>query len=295
VSVFAFDCAGSGRSDGEFVTLGWGEQRDLADVIAFLRASGEVSTIALWGRSMGAATALLHAHRDPSVAAIVLDSPFADLRRLCSELVGVGSASMGIDRRLLTLALPLALRLVRNSVKARSGMDLFDLKPIEHVAQAHVPALFCAGRGDDFVSPRHAADIYKAYGSADVFKALHLVDGDHNSIRPAAFLNVAGGFLRRALSTQPAHERLSAPLALRAAEAEAPTPAPLDARVRSAPPPVLAPPVPQAPSLPPPSPAVRARAVPQGVEAEAQGKDSDGSSGSDVMLQLALEESFART
>ena len=33
-------------------------------------------------RSMGAATALLHAHRDPSIAALVLDSPFTDLRVL---------------------------------------------------------------------------------------------------------------------------------------------------------------------------------------------------------------------
>ena len=33
----------------------------------YMRA-GTVSTIALWGRSMGAATALLHTHRDPSVS-----------------------------------------------------------------------------------------------------------------------------------------------------------------------------------------------------------------------------------
>ena len=32
--------------------------------------------------SMGAATALLHGHRDPSIAAMVLDSPFADLKQL---------------------------------------------------------------------------------------------------------------------------------------------------------------------------------------------------------------------
>lgn len=30
---------------------------------------------------MGAATALLHTHRDPSIAAMILDSPFADLRQ----------------------------------------------------------------------------------------------------------------------------------------------------------------------------------------------------------------------
>jgi len=34
----------------------------------------------MWGRSMGAATALLHANRDPSIAGMVLDSAFADLK-----------------------------------------------------------------------------------------------------------------------------------------------------------------------------------------------------------------------
>ena len=36
-----------------------------------------MSKVALWGRSMGAATAVLYAQRDPSVAALVLDSAFS--------------------------------------------------------------------------------------------------------------------------------------------------------------------------------------------------------------------------
>jgi alpha-beta hydrolase superfamily lysophospholipase len=51
-----------------------------------LRANRRVSTIALWGRSMGAVTALLHADRDPSIAGLVLDSPFSDLPKLVNEL-----------------------------------------------------------------------------------------------------------------------------------------------------------------------------------------------------------------
>jgi pimeloyl-ACP methyl ester carboxylesterase len=37
----------------------------------------------LWGRSMGACTALMYAHKYPNnVTAMVLDSPFKDLRKL---------------------------------------------------------------------------------------------------------------------------------------------------------------------------------------------------------------------
>lgn len=62
---------GSGQSDGKYVTLGYREQDDLALAIQHLRKTGNVSTIGLWGRSMGAVTALLYSQTDPSIAGIV--------------------------------------------------------------------------------------------------------------------------------------------------------------------------------------------------------------------------------
>jgi len=41
---------------------------------------------------MGAATALLHAPRDPLIDAIIADSPFADLHQLIEEIVEVSTA-----------------------------------------------------------------------------------------------------------------------------------------------------------------------------------------------------------
>ena len=53
------------------MTLGWREQDDLALAIKHLRELGTVSTIGLWGRSMGAVTALLYSQKDPSIAGVV--------------------------------------------------------------------------------------------------------------------------------------------------------------------------------------------------------------------------------
>ncbi|KAL8434178.1 hypothetical protein ACSSS7_003318 [Eimeria intestinalis] len=89
ITVFAFDFSGSGRSDGPYISLGWWERDDLDTVVEHLRSTGTVSSIGLWGRSMGAVTALMHAHRDPSIGGMVLDSPFASLRRLAEELADV--------------------------------------------------------------------------------------------------------------------------------------------------------------------------------------------------------------
>lgn len=74
ISVLSFDFTGSGLSGGqpkgvsdawgtgsmfffragEYVSLGWHERDDLRHIVAHLRSLDRVSTIGLWGRSMGA-------------------------------------------------------------------------------------------------------------------------------------------------------------------------------------------------------------------------------------------------
>lgn len=62
---------GSGLSEGQWVTLGAEEVDDVASAVEHLRSGGRVSTVGLWGRSMGAVTALLYSHKDPSIAGMV--------------------------------------------------------------------------------------------------------------------------------------------------------------------------------------------------------------------------------
>ncbi len=79
-----FDCSGSGNSDGSYVTLGLKEARDLDSVVNFLVKDKKIEEIALWGRSMGASTALIYASKilPVKISSIVLDSPFKDLEKL---------------------------------------------------------------------------------------------------------------------------------------------------------------------------------------------------------------------
>lgn len=59
ISVLAFDFAGSGLSEGEYVTLGYREHWDVKSVLTHVRASGRATRIGLWGRSMGSMGAVL--------------------------------------------------------------------------------------------------------------------------------------------------------------------------------------------------------------------------------------------
>ena len=176
-SYLAFDTAGSGQSDGDYVSLGYFEREDLATVISHLREGGRTSTIALWGRSMGAATALLHAERDPSIAAMVLDSAFADLVMLAQDMVEKGR-QQGLFAPGFVISL--ALRWIRQSVQKRAKFDINDLSPIKHADRCYIPAQFVAGEGDDFISPDHSHKIYEKY-SGD--KNIILVEGSHNTPR----------------------------------------------------------------------------------------------------------------
>ena len=193
LAVFSFDFAGSGKSDGQHVSLGFYEREDLMCVIAHLRATNVVSTIALWGRSMGAATALMHGDRDPSIACMILDSPFADLTQLAEEMVEKGR-EQGIT--VPTFAVAVALRLIRGSVKRQANFDIKHISPIAHADKCFIPALFVAGEHDDFIHKRHSEAIHAKYAGD---KNLIIVEGDHNSPRPKFMFDSASIFLQTCL------------------------------------------------------------------------------------------------
>lgn len=190
LTCFAFDFSGSGRSDGDYVSLGFFEREDLKVVVEYLRNSGKVSTIALWGRSMGAATALLHGDRDPSIAAMVLDSPFADLTQLAEEMVDKGRENGLV---VPGFVVGIAIRMIRGSVQKQAGFNIRDLSPQAHADRCFIPALFVAAKNDDFIKPHHSQQIHDLYAGD---KNLVLVEGDHNSPRSQFLFDSTAIFLQ---------------------------------------------------------------------------------------------------
>jgi hypothetical protein len=171
VGVLAFDAAGSGLSEGDWVTLGAREAEDLACVVRHLRASGAVSTLAVYGRSMGAVTALLFAASDEAAAddagddrggrlcAIVCDSPFARLSDLILEIIR--SQRLPVPGVLLKGA----LALMRGTVKRKAGFDLREASPLDVVRRCRVPCLFGHALADSFIPVSHSERLVAAYGA----------------------------------------------------------------------------------------------------------------------------------
>ena len=207
LAVFAFDFAGSGKSDGDYVSLGYYEREDLSCVVAHLRATNVVSTIALWGRSMGAATALMFGDRDPSIACMILDSSFADLTQLCEEMCEKGR-EQGIV--VPGFVVSVALQMIQRSVKKQAGFNIKQISPISHADKCFIPALFVAGEHDDFIKKHHSEELHAKYAGD---KNIIIVEGDHNSPRPKFMFDSASIFLQTCLQI-PSEWTLEVPVSM---------------------------------------------------------------------------------
>ena len=87
----------------------------MAVVVNFLRNAG-MGHIGLWGRSMGAVTALRYcvAQQDYSIAGLVLDSPFRNLPLLIRELAR--------DRGIPGFASSIAIHYIRRAIVAKDPL-----------------------------------------------------------------------------------------------------------------------------------------------------------------------------
>jgi len=86
-NVVLYSYRGMPGSDRAPITFGIKEVLELQAVIAFARKRISNARIGLLGYSMGAVVSLLGAAGEPGVEALVLDSPFSDLRTLMIENV----------------------------------------------------------------------------------------------------------------------------------------------------------------------------------------------------------------
>ncbi|WCJ23655.1 alpha/beta-Hydrolases superfamily protein [Euphorbia peplus] len=190
ITVFTLDFSGSGISGGEHVTLGWYEKDDLKAVVDYLRQDGNVSLIGLWGRSMGAVTSLMYGAEDPSIAGMVLDSPFSDLVDLMMELVDT------YKFRFPKFTVKFAIQYMKRAIQKKAKFDITGLNTLKVAQSCFVPALFGHAIDDDFIQPHHSDRIYEAYmGDKNIIK----FEGDHNSPRPQFYFDSINIFFHNVL------------------------------------------------------------------------------------------------
>ena len=86
-NIVTFDFGGCGRSEGEFLTYGEQEARDVAAVVGEVKRRYGVAKVAVWGRSMGSSIAIMYASLFPrEVSCLILDTPFRWLKEVVRNI-----------------------------------------------------------------------------------------------------------------------------------------------------------------------------------------------------------------
>jgi fermentation-respiration switch protein FrsA (DUF1100 family) len=188
-NVILYSYRGMPGSDRAPITFGIKEVLELQAVIAFARKRIPHARIGLLGYSMGAVVSLLGAAGEPGVEALVLDSPFSDLRTLLAENV----------RRTGRLPGAPFVWLAGLMLRLRSGSRLSDCSPQAVLSSLEPrPLFFIHGGADEITSVNHSRRLYDAYrGPREIWivqGAPHT--GAYFADRPLYVERVAGFFAR---------------------------------------------------------------------------------------------------
>jgi len=126
MSFFVFDFGGCGNySDGGMVTLGFREREDVEVALDYLTSHEAVSYVCVYGRSMGAATALLVAADDRyyhKIAGLVLDSCYVSVREVVLEIARKYAGQIPLIPTESVAGN--AVDALRQAVAARAGFDI---------------------------------------------------------------------------------------------------------------------------------------------------------------------------
>ena len=188
--VLLFSYRGHALSDGKrgAFTYGDAESRDVDAAVRFLHEAKGIDQIGIVGHSVGAASAILSAARNPLVGAVIAVAPFA-----CVSEVWDTSRPSLVPSFVLDWALWAAEKL--------RGFDREEICPVKVVERiAPRPLLIIHGMEDQHITEEQ---VNRLFAAAQEPKTLWLVEGaNHRQIRSPVLEEMSGdviAFLDRAL------------------------------------------------------------------------------------------------
>lgn len=192
-SVLTYDMRARGRSGGAAVTLGAREQFDLVAAVSYLTKRPDVDghRIGALGVSLGGATTILAAARDPRIRAVVDDCGFADVQSVVDA-----SFTHFIHLPAFPFA-PLTVALA----EARAGVQISAVRPVAVIGRISPRPIFIIhGTADTTVPPGNSLRNYAAAGEP---KQLWLVPGaahtQSRTVAGATYTRRVVAFFRRYL------------------------------------------------------------------------------------------------
>ncbi|MDE6927048.1 MAG: alpha/beta hydrolase [Acetatifactor sp.] len=184
------DARGHGKSEGEYIGMGWPERRDVVRWAEYLVWKEKAEKIALLGVSMGGATVMMTSGEDlpVQVRAIVEDCGYTS----------VWDEFHYQFKMLYHLpAFPL-MYVTDLFARIRAGYGLKEASALKQVAKCRIPMLFIHGKKDTFVPYRMLKPLYEA---AACPKEYYVVEnaghGEAHRAEPVEYWNRVFSFLEK--------------------------------------------------------------------------------------------------
>ena len=186
-NVLVPDLRAAGQSEGEFITMGALESRDIFDWSKKISDANPDAKIILHGVSMGAATTLLAAALEPkNLVAVVEDCGYTSAYEMFTAQV----------KKLFSLPEYPVMPCANLVCKLKTGVKISDAAPINVVDKIKVPVLFIHGDADKLV-PFEMME--KLFDSCISTKEKFIVHGaghaDCKSTNPTAYFDKVFAFL----------------------------------------------------------------------------------------------------
>lgn len=192
-----FDLRASGESEGNVVSLGCHEVQDVEAAFEFLSDQPEVddSRIAIYGHSMGGATAILAMAQLPQAKVLIASAAYTSVYTSIAD---------GVKRLTPLPAFPIA-DLIVALASVQADCNLFNVRPIETIAESSPrPVLIIQGTDDGTIELHNAEEIYEAAGDP---KEIYIVEGaghaDVYEVAPREYERRVLGFLDTYLRDNP--------------------------------------------------------------------------------------------
>jgi fermentation-respiration switch protein FrsA (DUF1100 family) len=194
-SVILVDLQAHGESDGDHITFGHLEARDVQASLEFLRETLPGVPLGVIGTSLGGAAALL-APQPLGVDALVLEAVYPDVRQAISNRLRLRLGPIG------SLFTPL----LAVQLKPRLGVGTNELRPIDRINLIDAPVLVIAGQNDRRTTIEESRALFEAAREPKEFWAVagashvdfHRFDREQYEDRVLRFLD--SRFVRRACS-----------------------------------------------------------------------------------------------
>jgi pimeloyl-ACP methyl ester carboxylesterase len=153
-ALLAIDLRGHGQSSDARLSFGKNEHRDVLGAVDWLLAQGyPPGSIGVLGVSLGAASTILAAAREPAIGAAVADCGYAEVASIVRANF---TRATGLPTLLLTPA--------RLFSRLFDGSDLLAMRPVDEVAKLDPrPLLIIHGDADRLVPIQHAYALHAAY------------------------------------------------------------------------------------------------------------------------------------